>query len=93
MQCDIIKSGIKCCLEYEHFEEHLFNDPINHPQHYTKGKIEVIEVIEDWKLNFNIGQVIKYCGRADHKGARLQDLEKAQWYLLREISNIKKDLK
>ena len=60
-------------------------EKVDHPKHYNEGKFEVIDVIEDWKLNFNLGNVIKYIARADHKGNRAEDLEKAAWYLEREI--------
>ena len=70
-------------------------DMINHPQHYTLGKIEVIDFIEDKGLNFNLGNVVKYVARAGHKKSSgksmdakaLEDLKKAQWYLNREISS------
>ena len=70
-------------------------DVINHPQHYTLGKIEVIDFIEDKDLNFNLGNVVKYVARAGHKKSSgksmdakaLEDLKKAQWYLNREISS------
>jgi len=58
---------------------------INHPAHYNVGSIEVIDAIEDWKLNFNLGNAVKYIARADHKGNPVQDLNKAIWYLQREI--------
>lgn len=57
------------------------NDIINHPEHYTKGGIEVREFIDSWKLDFNSGNVIKYVVRAPYKGTELQDLKKAQNYL------------
>lgn len=60
-------------------------EAVNHPDHYNTGKYEVIDVIEDWKLNFNLGNVIKYVSRADHKGNKIEDLKKALWYLKREI--------
>ena len=68
---------------------------INPPQHYTLGKIEVIDFIEDKDLNFNLGNVVKYVARAGHKKSSgksmdakaLEDLKKAQWYLNREISS------
>ena len=61
-------------------------DVINHPQHYTLGKIEVIDFIEDKGLNFNLGNVVKYVARAGHKKSSgksvdakaLEDLKKAQ---------------
>jgi len=64
------------------------NDPVNHPSHYKVGGIETIDFIEAKKLNYNLGNVVKYLTRADHKGNRLQDLRKAQWYLEREIWNV-----
>ena len=71
------------------------SDMIKHPQHYTLGKIEVIDFIEDKGLNFNLGNVVKYVARAGHKKSSgksmdakaLEDLKKAQWYLNREISS------
>lgn len=64
------------------------HDPVNHPSHYTAGGIETIDFIEAKQLPYNLGNVIKYVTRADHKGAKLQDLEKARWYLNREISRL-----
>lgn len=61
-------------------------DSINHPAHYTHGTIEPIDVIESWKLGFHLGNVVKYIARAEHKGAALDDLKKAAWYLQREIA-------
>ena len=57
---------------------------INHPKHYNQG-IEAIEYIESHRFNFNLGNVTKYVTRADYKGNKLEDLEKAMWYLQREI--------
>lgn len=59
------------------------SDAVNHPPHYTHGKIEVIDVIEDWDLGFHEGNAVKYIGRSKHKGTRKQDLAKAIWYLKR----------
>lgn len=64
------------------------SDPVNHPSHYKVGGIETIDFIEAKKLNYNLGNVVKYVTRADHKGNRKQDLEKAMWYLQREIGNL-----
>lgn len=63
---------------------------VSHPDHYNKGTIEAISLIEDWDLNFSVGNVIKYMLRAPHKGEELEDLEKAKWYLERHIENVKK---
>jgi hypothetical protein len=62
-------------------------DPVNHPEHYKVGGIETIDFIEAKSLSYNLGNVVKYLTRADHKGNKLQDLQKAQWYLNREIEN------
>jgi hypothetical protein len=62
------------------------HDPVNKPSHYTYGKIEAIDVIEDWHLNFNRGNALKYIARAGHKHDTKEDLEKAVWYLKRELS-------
>lgn len=67
------------------------SDNVNHPSHYGGDTpYETIKVIEYWKLNFNLGNTVKYISRADHKGNRLEDLKNAQFYLNREISNIEK---
>ena len=60
-------------------------DVVNHPDHYKVGGIETIDFIEAKKLNYHLGNVVKYITRADHKGKRLEDLKKARWYLDREI--------
>jgi hypothetical protein len=65
-----------------------FQELVNHPSHYNKGKIEVIDAIEDWQLDFNLGNVVKYVARADHKGNRLEDLKKAKFYIDREIDKM-----
>jgi hypothetical protein len=66
----------------------MTDDPVNHPSHYTFGQIEVIEVIEDWNLDYHRGNAVKYIARAPHKGNELEDLQKAQWYLNRAIDNL-----
>lgn len=55
-------------------------DNINHPSHYTYGKMEVIEVIDAFNCNFEQGNIIKYVLRYKHKNG-IEDLKKAQWYL------------
>lgn len=65
------------------------SEQINHPQYYNKGSIEAIDVIEDWNLNFSLGCVVKYICRAEYKDSTLQDLEKALWYLTREVERRK----
>ena len=65
------------------------NTAVDHPPHYNVGKYEVIDVIEDWRLGFNLGNVVKYVARAEHKGKDLEDLEKALWYIQRELARRK----
>lgn len=62
-------------------------DPVNHPAHYKAGGIETIDFIEAKRLNYNLGNVVKYITRSDLKGNRKQDLEKAMWYLKRELEH------
>lgn len=61
-------------------------DDINHPSNYTQGDIEVIDYIEDKKLGYRLGNVVKYVSRAGHKDDAIKDLKKARWYLNREIA-------
>ena len=61
------------------------NKNVDQPKHYNIGAIEVIDAIEDWNLNFNLGNSIKYIARCEHKGHKKEDLEKAIWYLKREL--------
>lgn len=68
--------------------QHRNRDPVNHPPHYCTGKYEVIDVIADWKLNFNLGNVVKYLARAEHKANTLEDLKKAHFYLEYEIRRL-----
>lgn len=67
------------------------NPNVDHPSHYNTGKIEVIDAIEAWGLNFSLGNAVKYIARADHKGKPIEDLEKARWYIEREIERRKND--
>lgn len=64
---------------------------VENPSHYNSGKIEVIDFIEDQKLGFCLGNVVKYVSRAGKKDSSktIEDLEKAKWYLEREIKNLK----
>jgi hypothetical protein len=65
-------------------------DNVNHPSHYTDGKIEVIDYIEDKKLGYHLGNVVKYVSRAGKKDVskEIEDLKKARWYLDRYIENL-----
>lgn len=68
-------------------------DKVNHPSHYTSGKIEVIDFIEDQKFNYHKGNAIKYICRAGKKdkSKEVEDLEKAIWYLNREIKRLNEE--
>ena len=61
-------------------------DAVNHPAHYNShpSGVEVIQITEH--MNFCLGNAVKYILRADHKGNPLQDLQKAAWYIAREIN-------
>ncbi len=61
------------------------NDEINWPKHYNTGKIQPIDAIEDWKLDFRLANAVKYIARHEHKGKSKSDLEKAIWYIQRFI--------
>ena len=62
---------------------------VNSPAHYQGKTFEVIDIINDYGLNFELGNAIKYILRADKKGNKKQDLEKAIWYLNHELSKFR----
>lgn len=68
-----------------------FEEKVDHPSHYNAGRIEVIDFIEDQNLNFNLGNAVKYISRAGKKDPKKfrEDLEKAVWYLNRELAKQK----
>lgn len=70
------------------------NDPVNRPSHYTDGKIEVIDFIEDKKLGFCLGNAIKYIARAGKKDPtkEVEDLNKAKWYVERRIKELEEGI-
>ena len=67
---------------------------INHPEYYRQG-IEAIEFIDSHRLNFSLGNAIKYIVRAGLKdGEPTQEaLQKAIWYLEHEIARLKDEAK
>ena len=65
------------------------DDAVNHPSHYTRGKIEVADFIADQRLNFDRGNAVKYICRAGFKNNEIEDLEKAIWYLNHELKMLK----
>lgn len=60
---------------------------VNQPKHYQGARLTAIDVIEDFDLGFSLGNAIKYILRAGKKQNKVEDLEKAIWYLQREIEN------
>lgn len=68
------------------------NDVVNHPSHYTDGKIEVITYIDDKNFNYCRGNAIKYISRAGKKNPEkeIEDLKKAEWYIHHEIERLQK---
>lgn len=68
-------------------------DVVNHPSHYTFGKYEVIDVINDWQLGFDLGNCVKYIARAGKKDPAklIEDLEKARFYLDYHIKMLKEN--
>jgi hypothetical protein len=69
---------------------------VNHPEHYggSENVYEAIKVIENWDLDFHLGNTVKYISRAGKKDTdkELQDLKKAQWYLERRIQNLENNI-
>ncbi len=68
-------------------------DVINHPSHYTYGKIECIDFIQDKKLNFLLGNAVKYIVRCQYKNDgknKIEDLKKAIFYLCHQIEEWEK---
>jgi hypothetical protein len=72
------------------------SDPVNHPKHYTQGSLEYLDAVDGLELGFYQGNIMKYVVRYKYKNAsqelRIQDLEKALFYLKRliEIESTKK---
>lgn len=76
----------------------LDHDPVNSPAHYTSGGIETIDYIKakltpEEFVGYLKGNVIKYTSRAGKKADLIQDLEKAQWYMNRQIKELKGETK
>lgn len=65
----------------------MIREQVDHPQHYggESNPFEVIKIIEEYDLNFCLGNVIKYTLRAGKKANTIEDLQKAAWYINREI--------
>ena len=84
-----------CCSEEDFFrwateysEENVV-DNIVAPSHYNSTSITALKVINDWSLDFYLGNTIKYIARNEKKGSQIQDLEKAVQYLQLKIQLLK----
>jgi hypothetical protein len=75
-------------IEYSARASVATGDEVNHPQHYTQNPsgVECITVVEH--MTFNVGSAVKYLWRAGLKGAARVDLEKARWYITRELERL-----
>lgn len=64
----------------------MSKDSVNHPTHYIShpSGVECIQITE--YMGFNLGNALKYIWRADLKGNAVEDLQKAKWYIEREIA-------
>lgn len=82
--CDTVDEFEALLAPYQ--ENKLANDQVNHPRHYTQGKVESIDIIErtidglDGKQGYHLGNVLKYALRAGKKGLTDIDLEKGNNY-------------
>ena len=87
LRCSDCKAGIMCnCMEKKEKEN------VDHPDHYLKNTgHEVIDVINAWKLNFELGNAVKYIARAGKKNKEKteEDLRKALWFINFEIDELK----
>ena len=98
--CALTSCGTKGCADYIktwmdkecEAEENPPADNVNHPAHYTGGKIEVIDFIEDKELGFHLGNAVKYISRAGRKNPdkTVEDLRKAAWYINRQIQRLER---
>ena len=81
--------------EYRHTLVDTQNEAVNHPSHYTYGTIETIDMIEScgWLPHFCAGNALKYLTRHEHKGKKIEDLEKAGWYITKLIEYYTKETK
>ena len=80
------------CSNAEIADKGTQSDNVNHPSHYTDGRIEVIDFIEDKELGFHLGNAVKYISRAGRKNPdkTIEDLRKAVWYINRQIERLER---
>jgi len=80
-----MSDGKKMIERLDPYQPATKEDMVNHPPHYKRGGLEVIDIIEAFNLPYHLGNVIKYILRHDAKGKPTEDLEKALWYLNRYL--------
>jgi hypothetical protein len=88
-RCTSCTAGILCQCKSTIIKQ---NKNVDHPDHYLKDSgHEVIDVINSWNLNFELGNAVKYIARAGKKdsGKMMEDLEKAKWYIQHQINELK----
>lgn len=84
-----IREGYGEYIAVDESYENREPDLVNNPDHYLSPHgMEAIDVIEEFGLGFHLGNSVKYILRAGKKDSYIQDLEKAVWYLEREIERV-----
>ena len=78
-------------IQYDNTQKECYKPDAINPGHYKVGGIETADYIEAKQLGYNLGNVVKYVSRAYHKGNPLEDLQKAKWYLERQIDMMRLD--
>lgn len=89
--CPTQKAAVNPSMHSVGIEDPKADHPVHHPNHYTAYKgLEVIDLTE--QMNFNRGNAVKYIARAGlkNKDEEIQDLEKAAWYINREIERLQR---
>lgn len=87
-RCTSCTAGIMCQCGKSKSKQ---SSNVDHPNHYMKDTgFEVIDVIDAWKLDFNLGNAVKYIARAGKKNPEKtkEDLEKALWYISHKIKSL-----
>jgi hypothetical protein len=72
-------------------DKHNPIEQVDHPTHYQSGKIEVIDIIDAFNLDFSLGNVVKYVLRCGKKDDDVTELKKAMWYLKHKIDLLSKN--
>lgn len=90
--CERNPGTVGCVLALRRLADIERHKAIDHPAYYKAGGIEAIDVIEAWNLGFCLGNTVKYIARCGKKSDKvLEDLQKAKWYLNREIERMERE--